>query len=51
MVEKTLYLLAYAIMLGFLGILFFKLPRVDLGLVILVTLVLAGRDLLRVEKK
>jgi hypothetical protein len=38
-------------MLGFLGILFFKLPRIDLGLVILVTLVLAGRDLLRVEKK
>lgn len=51
MTEKALYLLAYAILVGFLAILFFKVPRVDLGLVIGVTLLLAGRDLFQRERK
>lgn len=51
MTEKALYLFAYAILLGFLAILIFRVPRVDLGLVIGVTLLLAGRDLFQRERK
>lgn len=51
MTEKALYLLAYAVLLGFLGILIFRVQNVDLGLVIGVTLLLAGRDLFQRERK
>ena len=51
MVEKVLYMFAFALLLGFLAILFFKVPRIDLGLVIAVTLLLAGRDLFQKESE
>ena len=45
MTDRLLYIFAFAVLTGFLGILFYNVPRVDLGVVIGVTLVLAGRDL------
>jgi hypothetical protein len=45
MTERLLYVFAFAVLTGFLGILIFNVPRVDLAIVLGVTLLLAGRDL------
>ncbi len=50
MSDKLMALLAYAVMTGFLGVLIWKVPRLDLGLIILATLVLAGIDTLQVMR-
>ena len=46
MLERMLSFLALLTLCGFLGILVWKVPRLDLGVVIVLTLVLAGVDLL-----
>jgi uncharacterized membrane protein YqjE len=46
MLERILSFLALLTLCGFLGILFWKVPRLDLGVVIAITLVLAAIDLL-----
>jgi|LNFM01.1.fsa_nt_gb hypothetical protein len=43
--ERGLSLLAFVTMCGFLAILVMRVPRLDLGLVVLVTLLLCGYDL------
>lgn len=45
MTDRLLYVFAFVVLIGFLGILFFNVPRLDLGLVLAATLILAGRDL------
>lgn len=42
--DRSLALFAFAVLLGFLGILLWNVPRADLGGVIIVTLALAGWD-------
>lgn len=51
MMDRIVALFAYAILLGFLGILVWRVPQLDLGLVVLATLLLAGTDLLQVVRK
>lgn len=43
--ERVLSILAFAILCGFLVILVQRVPRLDLGLVIVATLLLCGYDL------
>lgn len=50
MSDKLMALFAYVVMTGFLVILIWKVPRLDLGLIILATLVLAGVDMLQVMR-
>ncbi len=50
MSDKLMALFAYAVMTAFLLILVWKVPRLDLGLIILATLVLAGIDTLQVMR-
>jgi hypothetical protein len=45
MTDFLMRLLAFALLVGFLGILVGDVPRVDLGAVVLVTLALTGYDL------
>lgn len=45
MTDTFIKLLAFAILLGFLGILIYRVPRIDLGAVIALTVVLAAIDL------
>ncbi|MCC2113115.1 MAG: hypothetical protein KDJ16_13860 [Hyphomicrobiales bacterium] len=45
--DKIIAIAAFAILAGFLAILVIEVPRVDLGAVVLLTLVLAGYDFLR----
>lgn len=47
MTDRLLSIFALALLAGFLGILIFSVPRVDLALVLGVTMALAGWDLLR----
>ncbi|MGZ3218128.1 hypothetical protein [Paracoccus sp. T5] len=42
--DKLMAILAYIVLLGFLGILVWHVPRLDLGGVVLFTLILAGVD-------
>lgn len=51
MFDRLLAVIAYAFLVGFLGILLFKVPRVDLTVLIGITLALAGWDMLRPAKK
>jgi hypothetical protein len=44
MTDLSMRLIAYAVLVAFLGILVWYVPRVDLGAVVLVTLALAGYD-------
>ncbi|MCB2054452.1 MAG: hypothetical protein KDE35_09450 [Geminicoccaceae bacterium] len=44
--ERVLSILALLVLCGFLGILFFSVPRFDLGLVIALTLGLAAWEFL-----
>jgi hypothetical protein len=44
--ERILSILAMAVLCGFLGILIWKVPRLDLAIVIALTLLLGGVDLL-----
>ncbi|ASJ76388.1 hypothetical protein [Granulosicoccus antarcticus] len=46
MTDKIMALLALAVLIAYLGILFFYVPRVDLGVVIGATLLLVGYDFL-----
>jgi len=46
MLERILSILAMAVLCGFLGILIWKVPRLDLGVVIALVVLLAGVDLL-----
>lgn len=46
MLERTLSLVALAILAGFLGILLWKVPRLDLALVIGATFLLVAYDFL-----
>lgn len=46
MLDRILSILAMAVLCGFLGILIWNVPRLDLGIVIVLTLLLAGVDLL-----
>ncbi|WBU58135.1 hypothetical protein [Paracoccus sediminicola] len=47
MMDRLLALLAYGVLLGFLGILVWNVPELDLGLVVLATLALAGFDVVK----
>lgn len=44
MTDTLMKLLAFVIMVGFLAILVIYVPRLDLGIVVLITLALAGWD-------
>ena len=46
MINRPLVIIAFLFLCVFLGILLWKVPRLDLGAVILFTLVLAGYDIL-----
>ena len=46
MLERLLSFLALMFLCGFLGILLWKVPRLDLGVVIVLTLLLGSVDLL-----
>ena len=43
--ERILTIIAFIILCAFLGVLIFKLPRLDLGIVVGVTLLMAFYDL------
>ncbi|MCZ4290147.1 hypothetical protein [Hoeflea alexandrii] len=43
--ERILTIIAFIILCGFLGVLIFKLPRLDLGIVVGVTVLMAFYDL------
>ncbi|MCU0909859.1 MAG: hypothetical protein MUE98_00505 [Rhodobacteraceae bacterium] len=45
MTNMPIKLVAFAILLGFLGILIYRVPRLDLGALVALTLVLAAVDL------
>lgn len=47
MIDRVVALLAFAVLAGFLGILLWNVPRLDLGAVIVVTLLLGGYDFVR----
>lgn len=47
MTDRAIALFAFAVLAGFLGILIWNVPRLDLGIVILVTLILGGYDFVR----
>ena len=51
MSDAIMRLLAYALLVGFLGILVWHVPRLDLGGVVLVTLICAGYDLFVVSRR
>jgi hypothetical protein len=51
MSDVVMRLAAYALLAGFLGILVWHVPRLDLGGVVLVTLVAAGYDLFVVSRR
>jgi small neutral amino acid transporter SnatA (MarC family) len=51
MINRLIALVAYLILVGFLGILIFKVPRLDLTILVGITLALAGWDMLRPVKK
>ena len=51
MVHRLIALVAYLILCGFLFILVWKVPRVDLIILVGITLALAGWDMLRPQKK
>lgn len=51
MMDRILALFAYAVLLAFLGILVWNVPQLDLGLVVLATLVLAGVDIVQVLRQ
>jgi hypothetical protein len=51
MTDALMRLAAFAALIAFLGILIWYVPRLDLGAVALVTLVLAGYDLFVVAKR
>jgi hypothetical protein len=44
MTDKLLALLAFGVLAAFLGILVWKVPRFDLGAVVLITLLFVGYD-------
>lgn len=43
--ERILTIIAFAVLCGFLGVLVYKLPRLDLGAVVGLTVVMAFYDL------
>jgi hypothetical protein len=45
MTDAVMRLAAFALLVAFLGVLIWYVPRLDLGAVLLVTLALAGYDL------
>ena len=47
MTNRLVAILAFAMLAGFLGILLWYVPRIDLGVVIAITLILALVDLYR----
>ncbi|WBU52050.1 hypothetical protein [Paracoccus sp. SCSIO 75233] len=49
--DRILALFAYTVLLAFLGILVWNVPQLDLGLVVLATLVLAGVDIVQVLRQ
>ena len=51
MTDRLLGFIALAILTGFLGILVFKLMRVDIAVIVAITLALAVWDFLRPAKK
>lgn len=51
MTGRILALLALAVLLGFLGILFFEVTEPDLGIILAITLGFAAWDLWRGEDK
>lgn len=51
MTDRVLYIFAFAVLTGFLGILIYNVPRVDLAVVLGTTLLLAGRDLFGGQQK
>lgn len=50
MTDKLMAILAFAVLLCFLAILLWHVPRLDLGAVVLITLVLAGVDTAQVAR-
>lgn len=51
MTDRILYIFAFAVLTGFLGVLIYNVPRVDLAVVLGATLLLAGRDLFGGQRK
>jgi len=47
MIDRAIALVAFAVLTGFLGILIWNVPRLDLGIVIAITLALGGYDFVR----
>lgn len=48
--NKLMAFVAFAVLVGFLGILFWWVPRIDLGVVIALTLVLVAYDFITSAK-
>lgn len=51
MTDRFLAIAAYLTLLAFLGILVWHVPQLDLGLVVLATLILAGIDTFQVMRR
>lgn len=51
MTDRILALLAFAILFGFLAILLWHVPRLDLGAVVVLTLALGGYDTAQVMRR
>ena len=51
MSDAVMRLTAFAALVAFLGILIWHVPRLDLGAVVLVTLIAAGYDLFIVSRR
>ena len=51
MTDRIVGFIALAVLIGFLGILVLKLMRVDISIIVAITLALAGWDFLRPAKK
>lgn len=51
MTDKIMALLAFGVLIAYLGILVFYVPRIDLGIVVGATLLLVGYDFLFHERR
>lgn len=51
MTERILYIFAFAVLTGFVGVLIQNVPRINLAVVLGAMLLLAGRDLFGGQKR
>ena len=51
MIHRIMAILAFAVLAGFLGILVFEVPHLDLGVVVAITLVMVVADFLTTPRR